>query len=119
MSQFFIIVAGVFGALGVSLAAVASHTAGATSLGSASSMLLFHAPALLAIGLFGRASGPGGLTLNLGGLVLLVGAALFAGDLAMRFYKGTALFPMAAPTGGTMMIAGWAVIVVAGILLRR
>jgi uncharacterized membrane protein YgdD (TMEM256/DUF423 family) len=118
MSQLFIIVAGVYGALGVSLAAVASHAAGAGSLGSASSMLLFHAPALLAIGLFGR-PGNGGMTLNLGGLILLAGAGLFAGDLAMRYYQGSALFPMAAPTGGTMMIAGWAVIVVAGILLRR
>ncbi len=118
MSKFFIIVAGIFGALGVALAAVATHAAGATSLGSASSMLLFHAPALLAIGLFGR-PGAGSFTLNLGGLIILVGATLFAGDLAMRFYQGTALFPMAAPTGGTMMIAGWAVIVVAGILLRR
>jgi uncharacterized membrane protein YgdD (TMEM256/DUF423 family) len=32
---------------------------------------------------------------------------LFSADLALRTFAGTALFPMAAPIGGMMMIASW------------
>ena len=119
MSQLFIVVAGLFGALGVAFAAVAAHGAAAATLGSASQMLLFHAPALLALGLYGRATGNPGLTLQAGGMVIVLGCALFAGDLAMRHYRDHSLFPMAAPSGGTLMILGWAIILVAGVLLRK
>jgi uncharacterized membrane protein YgdD (TMEM256/DUF423 family) len=118
MTQLFVIAAGLFGALGVGLAAAAAHGAGAANLGTASQMLLFHAPALLALGLYGRIASAGRVLL-LGGLALLLGTALFAGDLASRHYRGEGLFPMAAPTGGTTMILGWAIILVAGVLLRR
>jgi len=37
----------------------------------------------------------------------VVAAGLFAGDLTMRQYAGHALFPFAAPTGGTLLIASW------------
>lgn len=119
MPQFFIIFAGLYGALGVAFAAIAAHGNAATTLGSASQMLLFHAPALLALGLYGRATGQLTIPLQGGGLVLLLGAGLFAADLASRHYRGHGLFPMAAPSGGTLMILGWAAIVVAGVLLRK
>lgn len=119
MPQFLIVFAGLYGALGVAFAAIAAHGGAATTLGSASQMLLFHAPALLAIGLYGRATGQLSFSLQAGGLALLLGAGLFAADLASRHYRGQALFPMAAPSGGTLMIFGWAVIVIAGVLLRR
>lgn len=119
MSQLFVIIAGLYGALGVAFAAVAAHGAAATTLGSASQMLLFHAPALLALGLYGRVAGSGPV-LQAGGIAMLLGVALFAGDLASRHYRdGQGLFSMAAPSGGTLMILGWAIIVVAGVLLRR
>jgi uncharacterized membrane protein YgdD (TMEM256/DUF423 family) len=119
MSQLFVIVAGLYGALGVALAAVAAHGGAATTLGSASQMLLFHAPALLALGLYGRVAGTGPV-LQGGGIALMLGAALFAADLASRHYRGGQnLFPMAAPSGGTLMILGWAIILVAGVLLRK
>ncbi len=120
MNQIFLIAAGLYGALGVALAAMASHGGAATTLGSASQMLLFHAPALLALGLYGRAAGNSGLVLQAGGLVIAVGVGLFAGDLASRHYRGgQGLFPMAAPSGGSLMILGWALILVAGVLLRK
>ena len=44
-----VILAGIMGADGVILAAVAAHQADATRLAPASSMLLFHAAAILAV----------------------------------------------------------------------
>ena len=76
--------------------------------------MLFHAPALLAIGLVG-----GTLILRIGGSVLLFGVIFFAGDLVMRHYAGTRLFPFAAPAGGTLMIAGWIVIGLSALSARR
>ena len=119
MSQFFIMLAGAFGALGVALAAGAGHGGGADVLGPASQMLLFHAPVLLALGLYGRATGDLPRGLVWGGAVLALGAALFAGALAGRHYLGQPPFPMAAPAGGTLMMLGWFIILVAGVLLGR
>lgn len=108
----FILAAGLAGAAGVALSAVAAH-AGGGNVATAATFLLAHAPALLAIGLLGR-----GRVLAAGGALLLLGVVLFSGDLLMRHYVGERLFPMAAPIGGTTMIAGWLVIA-ASALFRR
>jgi uncharacterized membrane protein YgdD (TMEM256/DUF423 family) len=100
-----VLVAGLFGAAGVGLSAAAAHAGG--DLTPAATMLLVHAPALLAIGL---AAAPR-LT-RVGGAVLAVGVLLFAGDLAARHFLGTRLFPMAAPAGGMAMIAGWLLVAI-------
>ena len=108
-----IALAGVMGACGVILAAGAAHLPDATRLASASMMLLFHALAVLAtVGLAER----GVIHLRIGLAAIwgfIVAAALFAGDLTMRQYAGHSLFPMAAPSGGTLMIASWLVLAVA------
>ena len=102
-----IILAGVMGADGVILAAAAAHQADASRLASASTMLLFHATAVLgAIALIERRV----LHLQIGltaAAGFVIAAALFAGDLTMRTYAGHGLFPMAAPTGGTLLIVSW------------
>lgn len=108
-----ILAGGLAGATGVALSAVAAH-AGGGNVGTAASFLLMHAPALLAIGLLG-----GNSALRGGGLALLAGLLIFTGDLLMRNYIGTRLFPMAAPTGGTTMILGWLVIAGSSFGLRR
>lgn len=105
--------AGLCGATGVALAALASHQGG-TTMGIAANFLLFHAPAFLALSLLGRSRMALGAA-----LVLLVGLALFAGDLVMRERTGGSLFPMAAPIGGTAMIAGWLGVAAVGLLGRR
>ena len=102
-----IICAGVMGAFGVILAAAAAHQPDASRLASASSMLLFHAAAVLgAAALIERSAvhRPIGLVAAFG---LVIGASLFAGELTLRQYSGASFFPMAAPTGGTLMIVGW------------
>lgn len=102
--RMFILIAGLAGAAGVALSAAAAHAGGAF-VGTAASFLLMHAPAFLAIGLLG-----GNRVLRVGGVILLVGVVLFSGDLLARDFLGTRLFPLAAPTGGTLLIAGWLVV---------
>ena len=102
-----VILAGVMGAAGVMLAAGAAHLAEATRLASASSMLLFHAAAVLAIVALterGVVNPRMGLTAAFG---FIVAAMLFAGDLTLRQYAGHGLLPLAAPTGGTLLIVSW------------
>ncbi len=108
-----VVLAGLMGATGVVLAAAAAHQPDATRLGSASSMLLFHASAVIGALLLtghGIARRALGLTATFG---FIVGGALFAGDLAMRQYAGHGLFTMAAPTGGTLLILSWLVLAIA------
>ena len=109
-----IVLAAIMGADGVILAAAAAHQADAARLGSASSMLLFHASAVLGtVALVER----GGIDARIGisaAWGFVVAAALFATDLSLRQYAGHSLFPMAAPTGGMTMILGWLIVGGAG-----
>jgi uncharacterized membrane protein YgdD (TMEM256/DUF423 family) len=114
-----IVLAAIMGADGVMLAAASAHGADASRLASASSMLLFHASAVLgAVVLAERAivHVKTGLVAAFG---LVLGASLFAGDLTLRHYTGNGLFPMAAPTGGTLLIASWLTLAVAAAWPRR
>jgi uncharacterized membrane protein YgdD (TMEM256/DUF423 family) len=111
--------AGVMGAAGVALAAASAHQPDATRLASASSMLLFHASAVLAAVLLaerGVIHPRLGLAAAFG---FVVAAALFAGDLTLRQYAGHSLFPTAAPTGGTLLILNWLMLAVAAVWPRR
>jgi uncharacterized membrane protein YgdD (TMEM256/DUF423 family) len=47
----------------------------------------------------------------------VMGGALFAGDVSMRAFAGHRLFPMAAPTGGTLLILSWLVLAGAAIVI--
>lgn len=114
-----IILAGVMGADGVILAAASAHQPDATRLASASSMLLFHATAVLAgVALAER----GVIHLRIGitaAFGFAIAAALFAGDLTLRQYAGHGLFPMAAPTGGTLLIVSWLLLAMAAAWPKR
>ncbi|MCJ2029780.1 DUF423 domain-containing protein [Methylobacterium sp. J-043] len=95
------------GGLGVAASAAAAHTSGGETLKTAAQFLLFHAPAVLALtGLAATGFVRGGLA-RLAAAALLVGLALFSGDLALRALTGTPLFAMAAPSGGVVLMAGW------------
>ena len=99
-----LIAAGLLGASGVALSAAAAHK-GIANVATAASFLLMHAPAFLALSLLN-----GNRLRSLGSWALLLGLVIFSGDLLARAYLGTRLFPMAAPSGGVLMIAGWLVI---------
>ena len=114
-----IILAGIMGADGVVLAAASAHQADATRLASASSMLLFHATAVLAVAALverGVIHARIGIAAAFG---FVVAASLFAGDLTLRQYAGHGLFPMAAPSGGTLLIVSWLALAVAAAWPRR
>jgi uncharacterized membrane protein YgdD (TMEM256/DUF423 family) len=107
------------GADGVILAALAAHQSDASRLAPASSMLLFHAAAVIAtVAVIER-----GIVAARCGLIaafgFVVASALFAGDLTLRQFAGHALFPSAAPTGGTLLIISWLVLAVSAAWPRR
>ncbi|MHC2338304.1 DUF423 domain-containing protein [Bradyrhizobium sp. USDA 4454] len=111
--------AAIMGACGVVLAAAAAHLPDATRLAAASSMLLFHATAAIAaVAVAERAV----IHARLGVAAaagFVIAASLFAGDLVLRQYAGHGLFPMAAPTGGTLLILSWLVLAVSAAWPRR
>ena len=114
-----VILAGIMGADGVILAAASAHQPDASRLASASSMLLFHSSAVLAVVALaerGVIDARIGIAAALG---FVVAAALFAGDLTLRQYAGHGLFPLAAPSGGTLLIISWLALAVAAAWPRR
>ena len=104
------------GLAGVALSAAAAHAPGGTQAETAARFLLLHAPAFLALAALVGTGLVHGRAGALAGLVLLVGLALFAGDLSLRAFRGSPLFAMAAPAGGIALMAGWGLVLVATLL---
>lgn len=102
--------AALIGACGIVAAATASHAGESRNLTAIAAICLAHGPALLALGLGGRGS-----VLALASVLLTLGTAVFAGDLAVREWLGHGLFPGAAPLGGAAMIGGWLAIGIGGL----
>ena len=109
-----LLLAGLLGAAGVALSAMAAHGADPRLLGTAAAACMAQAPALLALSIGWEKIRTALFSAALIGL----GCLLFAGDLVFRTRFGHGLFPMSAPTGGSMMIAGW-IAVGFGAFLRR
>ncbi|WP_406856213.1 DUF423 domain-containing protein [Alsobacter sp. KACC 23698] len=117
-SRVFMAAAGVAGAAGVALGAASAHVGGA-NLGTAANFLLFHAPALLGVGLLAERSIAPSCWVVAAGALLGLGVALFSGALALGALAGWRPIPMAAPAGGLAMIAGWLTLAAAGLFGRR
>lgn len=118
--SFFVLIASLMGAAGVALAAAAAHAAPGVGLDSAAQILMVHAVALVA----GAAAVSAGLAwrpIALAGLIgFVLGALFFSGDITLRAFVGNRLFPMAAPTGGSILILSWlALAVAAAVRLMR
>jgi uncharacterized membrane protein YgdD (TMEM256/DUF423 family) len=112
-SAFIAVFGGLAGAAGIGLSAYATHAAAGPNLTLAAQFLLFHAGVLVLVGtLAAQRTFPLVAATLLGG-----GVALFSGDLSLRALQGHALWPMAAPTGGLLMIAGWLALGIAGAVL--
>ena len=107
-----IVLAGLMGAAGIGLAAAGAHGKPGTGLDHAGYILLLHAAALIG----GAAAVDGELVHEGAGLTALIafvlGAVVFACDVALRVYRGRRLFPMAAPTGGIVLMFGWLAVTV-------
>ena len=118
MSRALIAIAGLMGAAGIVLAALGAHGGDLPRLVSASSMLLFHAPVILAVVLLNDRGLVERHFAVVAAIAFAVGAALFATDLTVRDFAGHALFPMAAPSGGTILITSWILLALAGLMAR-
>ncbi len=113
LARLLILMAGLCGAAGVALSALAAHSAAANTA-TAATFLVVHAPVLLVIGMavFNN-------IMRWAAIVLLLGVALFAGDLVTRDLADDRLFAMAAPIGGGLMILGWVGIALSALFPRR
>ncbi len=112
-----LIVAGALaGLIGVALSAAAAHGPGGPNLETASRFLLVHAPVLLATAALARTDVVHPATGRIAGWLIVVGLVLFCGDLVSRAFREAALFPRAAPTGGFVLIGGWALLAVAALM---
>jgi uncharacterized membrane protein YgdD (TMEM256/DUF423 family) len=119
MDSILIALAGLMGAAGVTLAAAGAHGKPGSGLDSAGTLLLIHAVAVIAATLAARnglVARPLG-TLAIWGFV--IGASLFAADVAARAWLGSRLFPFAAPAGGLIQIASWLAVAVAALMAAR
>ena len=115
-SALILVVAGLCGAAGVGLAALATHKALGPNATTAAQFLLIHATALAGIALGGAARRGPMIAASLLGL----GVVLFAGDLALLAFTGDSPWRMAAPLGGSLMMFGWLWLAATGLAhLRR
>lgn len=110
-SLILLIFAGLMGGSALACLAASAHMiAQETSqhlLATAGQILFFHAPSLMCLAIIHDLRLlPQRLSLGIG-YILFCGAALFALDLIMRALYSSALFPMAAPIGGMLMISAW------------
>lgn len=112
LHRLLLVVAGVVGACGVMAAAASSHVVDSRNLSAIAAIFLSHGPALLAIGLLAPSR-----TIIWSGLALALGTTIFGGDLALREFYGSPLFPGAAPIGGGLMILGWIGCALSGVRL--
>lgn len=111
-----LVIAGLMGATGITVAALGAHTYLGAGFDAAANMLLFHAAAVVGL----VAAIDRGLLARQIGLVaaagLVIGAVLFSADVTLPVFAGFELFPHAAPTGGVILIISWIVLAIAAAL---
>ena len=117
-SKIHLVIAALMGLCGTVLLAMAAHMGGATSLQTAGQFLLFHAPVIMAVTAARRLHlmpmrwGANAVS------AMVLGVALFCGDLTLRVLAGMSLFPMAAPVGGSLIMLGWLGIAICAIMAK-
>ncbi len=109
-----VVLAALAGAAGVAEAASAAHQSDEPLLQTSSHLLqtsslflLLHATAVIAIAGFAHAFPHKSKSMLGAASLLLLGCIVFCGDLSMRAFMVSRLFPMAAPLGGSLLIIGW------------
>lgn len=109
--------AGLMGACGVAVGAAGAHVGGGDLARTSSEFLLVHAAAVAAgagVG-FAVARTSALLVAALG--LLAVGGFLFGGELASAALLDWRPVPLAAPTGGLCLVAGWLCLSAAAVAL--
>ncbi|WP_237481681.1 DUF423 domain-containing protein [Lichenibacterium dinghuense] len=110
----FVGLAGLLGAGGVAVGAAGAHVGGGDLARTSSEFLMVHAAAVLGGAAAGLALLRSSVLLIAALGLLTVGAALFGGELAVAALLDWRPLPLAAPTGGLCLIAGWLCLAVAG-----
>src|SRR5512135_381267 len=111
----------IFGLLGVGLGAFGAHglkeklqTLGTTAtFHTAIEYHLYHALALLAVGLLAQAGRPGSALSAVAGWSFLVGILLFSGSLYALAVTGYTKLGAITPFGGILFLVGWIALAVA------
>jgi uncharacterized membrane protein YgdD (TMEM256/DUF423 family) len=107
-----------FTAFGIGLQALAAHRGLAdTRIQTAALFFFVQGPAIMAATALRHAGVGHRVYGRLALTTVILGVALFAGDLALKGMGYGRLFAMAAPLGGMLMIGGW-VAFAAALLLR-
>lgn len=114
-----LVLAALMGLAGVGLLAAAAHITGTANVQTAGQMLLFHASVIIGATAARRGGHLHDLLARIALSAIIVGAALFAADLARRGFADEALFPRAAPIGGWFMLGGWLGLAVAAVTAKR
>ncbi|MCJ8141972.1 DUF423 domain-containing protein [Ancylobacter sp. A5.8] len=113
-----VFLAGLFGTAGVAAAAAGAHAFSDPALTTAATFLMIGACALAGTAALAIAQGPGWSFADVSGGLIALGTLLFSGALAGRVVWNVVIFPMAAPTGGTILMAGWLVLALAAFKRR-
>lgn len=107
--------AAVAGAAGVIEAAIAAHRVADPRLVTSAQFLMRDGAAGIAIVAVARGAPRAASWFLAAAAILLFGTFLFCSDLSMRVFAAQALFPYAAPIGGTLMILAWLTTAATGI----
>jgi uncharacterized membrane protein YgdD (TMEM256/DUF423 family) len=103
--------AGAFGAHG--LKAFLEANGQAANWETAARYALFHALALVAVGLLGGQAQTASGTLSAAGWCFLLGVLIFSGCLATLALSGVKILGAIVPIGGVLLIAGWLLLALA------
>ena len=76
---------------------------------------ILHAIVILCVGVFLRGC-PSSVLAKLAGLAFVIGIVLFSGSLYGLALTGNEAFSRVAPIGGIMLIAGWVLVALTGLL---
>jgi uncharacterized membrane protein YgdD (TMEM256/DUF423 family) len=106
-----------FGAAGIVLMALAAHGKW-PEINYAAVMVLAHAPVLIGVAVAVRLSLLRGFLARPAAFVLAAAVALFSADVALHAVTEGHLFPMAAPTGGTVSIFAWLMLAVSAMMAK-
>ena len=113
-----LMLAGLLGAGGVADAALATHAGGGGPLAAAAEIMMVHAAAI--VGLVALRRGDPTMPRLVGKIALAMGlgAGIFGADVTLLTFAGSRLFPMAAPIGGTVLIASWLALLAVVVISR-
>jgi uncharacterized membrane protein YgdD (TMEM256/DUF423 family) len=109
-----IAIAGLLGAAGVSLAAIAAHVADSTAIRAAAELAMVHAAAVVGLVAISHHRPKSSAWLAVAG-AMLTGAVMFTSSVALATLADFRPIPALAPIGGTLTIISWVAVTIVAI----